>query len=47
MTLTLRLLAAAALLGVLAGCAMPTWAPNVNSDPMQNPPIYQEVPADG
>jgi hypothetical protein len=41
----MRLLAAAALLGALTGCA--NWTPNVSSDPMQNPSIYTELPADG
>jgi hypothetical protein len=46
MTPTMRLLAAAALLGVLSGCAgmMPNWKPNVEPDSMQNPPIYAPSP---
>ena len=42
MSLTLRLFAAAALLGVLAGCAMPNWTPNAAADSMNDPPIYEQ-----
>jgi hypothetical protein len=44
----MRLLAAAALLGTLGGCAswMPNWSPTAPADSMQDPPIYQP-PANG
>jgi hypothetical protein len=42
-----RLLAAAVLLGTLAGCSgfqMPNWTPNT---PAEEPPIYDVTPANG
>jgi hypothetical protein len=44
MSSTMRLLAAAALLGVLGGCAswMPNWTPNVSPE---SPPIYEPTPS--
>ena len=48
MNLTLRLLAAAALLGALTGCAgmMPNWTANAPADGMQNPAIYAPMQSD-
>ncbi|MDB5863586.1 MAG: hypothetical protein JWO70_1392 [Betaproteobacteria bacterium] len=46
MTSTVKLIAAAALLGVLGGCAnwMPNWSPNTPTDSLQDPPIYSPAP---
>ena len=46
MSSTFRLLAAAALLGALTGCAMPNWSTTAPADSLQNPAIYH-APADG
>jgi hypothetical protein len=43
MTSTLRLLAAVAVLGVLAGCA--NWTPNRPADSMSDPPLYETSPS--
>ena len=50
MSSIVRLLAAAALLGTLAGCAnfgMPNWTPNAPADSLQDPAIYDVTPANG
>jgi hypothetical protein len=48
MTRTMKMLAAAALLGALSGCAnwTPNWSANSPADGMHSPPIYETSPSD-
>ncbi|MDB5904814.1 MAG: hypothetical protein JWM26_3692 [Betaproteobacteria bacterium] len=43
MTSTVRLLAAAALLGVLTGCA--NWNPSMPAGSVSDPPLYESSPS--